>query len=315
MKIALVSTAAILTMTTCVSTGHATTWTRGNLLISSNEVLYEVSLDGVVQQSFSIPGTSESARDIVMDTRGRVHVYNGTFIPQLSTFDPASMTWKHQTVPGWSTVNDVSFGGIGSVGDYVFLTDMRTGADTDKDQGLIRYDLSNSTYVRFAEDIEPIDLTIGFNGMLYALYPGGSPGARFVDVYDPSSLAFIETISLASIFGHTGHRSIAVDVDGNMFIADWDGELQKIDADGNVLDTIHLKENLYDVDLSAHGEIAVGSRFGKVFVTDEFLSAPDDFDRGGNGVFVAFVTVPEPTTCTLALVALVASCFHGRRRR
>lgn len=313
-------------LTALVSTARGATWTAESLLISSSNVLYEVSPNGTQIQSFTIPSIGDArARDIVMDSSGRVHVYNGTFDPFLSTFDPATENWQHRTFPGWSTVNNGTYGGIGVFGDSVFLTDMRTFGDNgaDEAQGIIRFDFSSQTFTRFATNIEPIDLTVGFDGRLYALHPGGSPGGRFVEVYDPNTLAHLDTISLADIFGHTAHRSIAVDADGSMLIADWDGDLQKIDSDGNLLNDTQLvgdwigrpiSASLYDVDVGPNGTIAIGSRFGEVFVSDNNFSAVSDFDLGGSGIFVAFVTVvPEPSA--LPLFSAFATALLGIRRR
>jgi hypothetical protein len=314
------------------SEAQSATLHDGNLLISSGNTLYEVKPAGLQLQSFAIPypgGTrpiTEAARDIIMGGDGRIHVYNGTFDPVLSSFDPASETWEHRSISGWSTVNNGTYGGIGIMNDYVFLTDMRTfGSVEDELQGLIRYDLANQTFTRFATNIEPIDLTIGADGFLYALYPGGSPEGRFLDVFDPVSLAFVRTISFASIFGHTGHRSIAVAADSSIFVADWDGDLQKIDAGGNLLDSLALEGDwigrpihaeLYDVDLSPDGAmLALGSRFGEAFVTDPDFVATSDFDLGDDGLFVAFVSVPEPSATLLFALGAVATLGYRRARR
>ena len=315
----------LLLLATVSPASNAAPLQKGNLLISTRNVLYEVTTDGMRLQSFVIPGPgarsiTESARDIVMDSRGRVHVYNGTFHPFLSTYDPVLDTWQHRTIPGWSTVNNVSYGGIGAVGDYVFLTDMRTGGGGAK--GVIRYDFSTSSYTRFATNTEPIDLTVGLDGRLYVLHPGGSPGGRTIDVYDPLSLSFMGRISLSGIFGHTEHRSIAVDADASLFVADWDSDLQRIDFNGPVggntfsvdrLNATAVGNDLYDVDVSLDGVVAVGSRFGQYYITDENLFAPEEFRIGSGGIFVSFVTVPEPSSG--AMLSVLAAVLLPRRRK
>jgi hypothetical protein len=233
---------------------------------------------------------TESPRDAVALSDGRYVVYNGTFDPVLSHYDNGS--WSHHQFPGWTTVNNGSYGGIASTNRFSFVTDMETAGDGAA-QGVIRFDLTEQApTVRFAEDIEPIDLTIGRDGRLYVLYPGGSPGGRMIDVYDISSLTRIDTIDLEEIFGFTEHRSIAVDVNGDIFIADWDGELQRIDSSGNILHTIDLEVNLYDVDLIAD-EVLVGSRFGEIFILNKDFSSSttvpvEDFGNSlsNDGVFV-----------------------------
>jgi hypothetical protein len=278
----------------------AAQFTPGNLLIQTNEQVREYTPAGGLVQSFATqyPGgvypTTESARDIALDAAGRLHLYNGTFDPHWSVFDPDGDTWSHATFAGWSTVNNGSYGGIGVFGDATFVTDMAT-AGVDAPQGIVRF--ANGAATRFATSIEPIDLTVGLDGLVYALYPGGSPEGRFVDVYDPTTLAFIRTVSLAAIFGHTGHRSIAVNAAGDILIADWDGDLARISAAGAILNQTNLSGiassvNLYDIDVSADGVVVVGDRFGGVVVTNETFSAFAPFSAGPDGVFVHIV--PQP---------------------
>lgn len=100
------------------------------------------------------------------------------------------------TYSGFSTVNNVSYGGIDVYGTTVFASDMFTYAGGEA-QGVIAF---NTVAQRFAENISPIDLTIGLNGFLYTLSPGGSPEGRTISIYDPSSLAYIDSIDLTNIF-------------------------------------------------------------------------------------------------------------------
>ena len=281
-------------------TSWAAALQEGNLLISTSEQLYEYTPNGTLVQSYPIPypGTdpsTESARDIVATPSGDVFVFNGTFRPFLSTLSTSTDTWQHQTHEGWSIVNNGSYGGIATLGDFVFVTDMLTDGN-----GVVRFDLANGTSLRFAENIEPIDLTIGLDGLLYVLHSGGSPGGRFIDVFDPLTMDFIHTISLADIFGHTEHRSIAVNANGDIFIADWDGEIQKIDAAGNVLnvrllDHCYLACNLFDINVSRDGLVVIGDRFGGVTLTDEDFSSITFFQVGTSGIFASIVpAVPAP---------------------
>ena len=81
-------------------------------------------------QQFSVPSPSD-ARDVVVGTAGQAYVYNGTFTPSLSTLDPVAGTWASTTLSGWSTVNNVSYGGVAAFGPYVFASDMNTAGSTD----------------------------------------------------------------------------------------------------------------------------------------------------------------------------------------
>src|SRR5437762_1901022 len=100
----------------------------------SGSVLEELTPSGVLVRSVSIPiaGGTEYARDLAV-TGNQVRVYNGTFSPQLSTYDGASGAWTSTTGPvGWSTVNNVSYGGLAVLGGFGFATDMNTFGGPDK---------------------------------------------------------------------------------------------------------------------------------------------------------------------------------------
>ncbi|MEM9080783.1 MAG: hypothetical protein AAGC74_08850 [Verrucomicrobiota bacterium] len=290
---------------------HAAALSPGNLLVSSNEILYEMSPDGSIIQSFAIPYGSglhpvtESARDIAMGRDGRVHVYNGTFDPYLSTLNPITGTWEHRSIPGWTTVNNGSYGGIDILGDQVFLTNMKTfGEVEDQRSGLVRFNLLTGQITFFAETIEPIDLTLGYDGLLYALFPGGSPEGSFIDVFDPMTLQPLRTISLADTFGHTGHRSIAADANGNVYVADWDGDVQIIDSSGNLIDTLPTLASHNDIALSTDGSLALSTRFNGIYTTDTNFSNPAPISTLENA-FVAYI-VPEPAAPSLLGLAILS---------
>lgn len=58
---------------------------------------------------------------------------------------------------------------------------MVTGGDAEYQKaGIIRFNLLTGPSIRFPETIEPIDLTIGLDGLLYALYPGGMLRCRCI---------------------------------------------------------------------------------------------------------------------------------------
>ena len=54
----------------------------------------------------------------------------------------------------------------------------------------------SGTAFRFADGTASIDLTVGLDGLLYLLSPGGSPGGRTVDVYAPNTYGFVRNIHL-----------------------------------------------------------------------------------------------------------------------
>lgn len=237
-------------------------------------------------------GSNESAKDAVKLSDGTLVVYNGVFDPVLSVY--ANNAWSHLTFSGWSSVNNLTYGGIASNDRYVWVTDMETfGSPEDQDHGIIQFDLDGKNPdFRFAEDIEPIDLTLGKDGLLYALYPGGSPGGRFIDVYNPNDATFVKTINLSDIFGHTAHRSIAVDSDSNVYIADLDGDVQMIDCNDNLVHSINVGGTLFDIDI-VDGHVLVGGVSGEIFIADLQLQGfqtvqTEDLDPvfNGSGVFI-----------------------------
>src|SRR5262249_25530209 len=81
----------------------------GNLLISTRvnsglSYLVEFPPAGQYVSDTVIPsvGPSEGARDLVVDDRGNVQVFNGVNDPFLSTYAPTG-GWAHRTLAGWST--------------------------------------------------------------------------------------------------------------------------------------------------------------------------------------------------------------------
>ena len=297
---------SLLMMTLVPATALADAVTPGNLLISTENTIYETTPDGQIVGAFpaQYPGgaypQTEYARDIVLDSDGMVHVYNGTFSPYLSSRDAGSSlnVWAHETFPGWNTANNVSYGGIDVHGSQVFVTDMLT------ENGVVAFNLDSGVAFRFADGTDAIDLTIGLDGLLYVLSPGGSPGGRTVDVYDPDTYAFVRSIDLTAIFGWNAHRSIAVNYNGDIYVADWDGEIHHVSAAGELVQTIappcdwigrDIQCSFFDIDISETGQLALGSRFGEIIVTDVGFSSVSKFSIGDRGTFVAFAPNPQPT--------------------
>jgi hypothetical protein len=220
----------------------------------------------------------------------------------MSTYDPVSGTWTHVDTVDWDTANNTSYGGVDVAGNKVYVTDMRT---TDAENGVVEFDTSTGAVSRFAAGTDAIDLTIGLDGLLYVLSPGGSPEGRIIDVYDPATYTFIRTIQLTPLFGWNGHRSVAVDHNGDVFIADWDGEIHHVTAAGDLVQTIappcdlngrEIFCSFNDIDISPSGQLVLGSRFGEIFVTDTSFSTVSRFEVGTRSAFVEFV--PEPPAPT-----------------
>ena len=253
------------------------------------------------------PGQSDvlNARDFALDAQGRLYLFNGTFDPYLSNYDSQGGSWSHTTETGWSTINNVSYGGLALSGDTVFVTDMSTAGPNDNLNGILAFDQGTGAVTRFASGTNPQDLNIGLDGQLYAL------SGSLVTIYDPNSLQQTGFVSLGSA-GDV--RSVAADADGNIYAATWDGSLIKYAADGVLLESIALPGSAIDVDVSVDGMIAVGTRLDGVFLTDTDFSFSFNFDNGGWNTFVTFAPVPLPGAVWLFGCALMF-LLTGHRMR
>jgi outer membrane protein assembly factor BamB len=300
---------------------HAGPITDGNILVSCDRVLYEYTPAGSMVQSWPIPDNPASedyAREVVADADGNVYVYNGTFDPRLSKLDPTAGTWSHRSYAGWSTVNNLSYGGLAVHGHNLYATDMAT-AGAGSPQGVVQFDLNSTTTSRFATDIEPIDLTIGLDGLLYVLYPGGSPGGRTIDVYYPTTMQYSRSIDLYSTPADGGQRAIAVNGDGEIFLVNLGGDVWHLDANGALLGSADVTSitgtiYLYDVEVAPDGTVVVGHRDGGFLISDESLASftPVTVTESFEGAFLSFV--PEPASGLLFLLAGCCTILRRRRR-
>jgi hypothetical protein len=262
--------------------------------------------------SGSYPAT-ESARDVSPGADGTAHVFVGTFDPHLGTYDSGTGTWTHRTHSGWSTANNGSWGGVAAYQNYVFVSDQRTFGDggADEANGLVRFDLTSGSSVRFADGTDYIDVTMGWNGLLYALTPGGSPEGTRLSVYDPVSLSLIRTIDHG-----VSLRGVAVNPAGEIFGISWGASIYHFDANGALRESVPIAvSNAHDIDRDATGRLVFGGRFGNVTLTDESLDTFTGFSVGTSDTFVSFVTpVPEPRSYILALAAAVGLLVASRRK-
>lgn len=301
-RLRFLAVAALLTMASMIApsvAGAGTVLQPGNILVSDGRSVLEYTPAGVLVQTVSVPYPgpdpfTENTRDLVSDETGHVHVYNGTFDPYLSSYDLATEQWRHDTHPGWSTVNNVSYGGIARLGRFVFVSDMSTfGEEADRLAGIVRFDLVDGSSIRFAEPTEFIDLYLGLDGLLYGLVGDEVT----VHVFDPSSMAAVRTFTLAAAV-----RGIAVDGSGRVFGASWDGNLYRFTPSGAVVTTLPTGSfNLSDIDVSPGGQLVIGGRFGDVILSTTELTTVTRFAAGSDPVFVAVVlamdTGPDAAKC------------------
>jgi hypothetical protein len=265
-----------------------------------------------------LPGTNnlqndDWARDLLVDQFGDVRLYNGTFDPYLLSLDISSGSYTQETFDGWSSVNDSTYGGIARLTDSIYLTDMETTGGPP--QGILEYNINSQSFVRFATEIEPEDLNIGLDGLLYAI-DGFSDPTDEVFIYDPVTHQQIDIVDVE----RTDHRSVAAIEDGTFFTATWDGRILHYDRDGNLLNSLAVPTAQFaDMDINADGQIALGTRLsGEVVLT---TTALDSFERFritestiGGDIFVTWgAAVPEPSS--IPVLVLLGLVTIKRRRK
>jgi PEP-CTERM motif len=296
--------------------------TTGNILVTGgNGTLYEFTPSGGFVQSTGIAtqGGTEVLRDVVVDSNGNVQLYNGTFSPTLTSYNPNNGTSTQTSVAGWSTVNNGTYGGISAYGNYAYVTDMAT-AGSGSPNGLIRFNVNDLSNQRFASGTDFIQVATGRDGLLYGLYPGGSPDGTHIAVYDPNSLSLVRTINLAVQL-----RGLAVDASGNIFGCSLTGHIYRLDSNGNVLADLSTGAILADLAMSATGQIVVTEPVlaGKFLLTDTSLTSFSSVQLPNGDtplyMFASFAeapinsTAPEPSS--LCLVGLGAAGYWIHRRR
>jgi hypothetical protein len=254
--------------------------------VSSEQVLYEYTMDGVYAWQTAIPtapGCCGESRDLIHLGGDSIAVYNGTFSPILSEYDINHGAWTSRAYSGWSTVNNVSYGGIALYKGAIYVTDMYT-ASPGTPKGIVRFDADGVTVNRYFTGTEYIDVSMGLDGKMYALrnYYGD------LDVIDPETMTKLYMLDL----GHTSSiRGVAVDSNGDIYGASWDGKVYRYDAGGVRTGSISTTlSNPTDIDIDLAGRLLIGSRFGKVALTDvdfSFLQVIDVMGTSGP-TFVAF---------------------------
>ncbi len=325
---------AIGLIATTSFSARGASFTPGDILVSSTtdlqtSILREYTPTGTLVQTFSVPiapGGDAYARGIATDAAGNVQIYNGTFSPYLTTLNPAgSGSFSNHTFSGWSTVNDIYFGGVVVNGNYAYATDMATADPGGSPNGIVRFDLTNFSATRFASgpangsgDYTMVGL--GLNGKLYAPWPGGSPVGDNIDVINPVTMTKT-TITLPFLFQVSG---VTADSAGNIYAvgALGDGHIYKLDSNGNVLAEISTGfTGLTGLEISNSGQLLTASNGGEVILTNTSFSQLTSFSVGSQiTTFDAFVTpptvpsVPEPASLTLVAIGLGVVAFGIRSK-
>lgn len=251
-----------------------------DILVSSrNKISVYSSVDNSLVSTTNVDQpSSNDARDLVRLSDGRVAIFNGVFDPKLSIWNQTANTWVHYTFENWGIPNNVSYGGIASNGQYIYVTDGLSG-----DNGLIRFDKDTGSAERFLEELNTgyIDVTMGLDGYIYALRNTYGD----LDKIDPSTMSSVKSIDLGHL---SSSRAIAVDMAGFIYMASWNGSVVKYDSAGLQISSTLLTGNLYDIDIHPDGQLIVSERFGDIFVRDFELAEVTNFSIGSDGSFVAY---------------------------
>jgi hypothetical protein len=260
---------------------------------------------------------SEAVRGVAIDGLGRAVVYYGTFTPSLWVYDPTTGTSSTMTYPGWSSINSLRYGGLGVYSHYAFATDMST-ANGGEPAGIVRFDLSNGTAQRTGL-ADYRQLTIGQDGLVYALQGGTSPESQEVDVYDPNGLGLVRSFNMPEPLD-----ALAVAKNGDIFAIQNQGDAIHYTPTLTVVKRMDISYfgGYRDVALSPTGQIAIASSGGMVLYTDTSLNGYTSFHAGyndtnnslGNTETEAVTFVPEPASGLLLCGAGGIALLLRRRR-
>jgi PKD repeat protein len=242
------------------------------------------------------------ARDLVRAADNTWLVFNGTFDPTLAVYTPGTGGWTQTPYSGWSTVNNVSYGGLTTAGHYAYVPDMTTfNSLAAEAKGIVRFDLTDLSAARFLSDRAYTDLNMGRDGKLYALQSDYGP----IDVVNPDTMA-VERSFYPGGGGFSSVstlRGVAADAAGNVFVVSWDEAVYKLSPTGTELGHYNMTGpgggaffgDTQDVDISADGtRLAIGSRFGWVVQMAADFTDVSYFQAGDEPVFVAFNEPPGP---------------------
>jgi hypothetical protein len=271
---------------------HAQPLTPGNLVVGIENMLMEYTPTGTKLQELEIPlgdPPTEHARAVAVLPNGMLAIYNGTFSPVLSIYDPHDQSWTHHAGPtGWSCIHNDSYGDVAGDSRYIYANDMKTFMK--EECGLIRFDASAGyTPLRFGDSAAYLGLCIGYDGLIYGI--AHNPWA--IHVYDPITLQ--RQRELLHNAQETSIRGLCVNALGQLFtVDDWDGTIRRYDRDANLQKSLILAEDPTDIDLTADGRIIVGDRFGNVFLTTESLDSFSTFNAGTDDTYVTFIPIPPP---------------------
>ncbi|MDO3387625.1 cellulose binding domain-containing protein [Gilvimarinus sp. SDUM040013] len=275
---------------------------QDSVLVMGNNTIYRYSYAGVLLETIEIPNFYQwdSARDIIPVSETEIAVFNGQFNPNLSIYDGDS--WAHREYDEWSIVANVSYGGIAADANYIYLTDMKTGSGGTA-QGIVRFDRQLETFARFLTDDEYIDITLGEDGLLYAL----EDTYGHLQIVNPATMGVEREVDLGHI---SSSRAATADENGNIFLAGWNGAISKFDPEGNLVASVSTTAAFSDIDIRGDNILVTSYYEEEALLYTTELEYVSTFSAGGRYTFAAFsylepeVEKPEPeVTAELAITS------------
>lgn len=232
----------------------------GNSWIAqANGNLYLADEAGLPSQAISIPAIqphTNDQRDITVLEDGRIAVFNGSFTPVLSIYNPATHQWRSLSAAAWSMNYSSNSGGLASQGNIVYAADYQTYERLGN--GYVRFDLDDDS-ISYVAGIAATDIAIGLDDDLYL-----SNGAT-IQKFNASTSQLLSELTLPD------HGAIAVDALGHIFTVDWQGAINKYNAQGVLLNSLTLEDRLVDVDVRSNGDLLVTDHYGRVYRSDRAL--------------------------------------------
>src|SRR5579872_5850820 len=125
----------------------------------------EYTPTGTLVQTWTITSSfgTEYARDLGVDTSGKIIIYNGTFSPSLTELNPVTGAKTNYSYPGWNVANNVTWGGLAVNQGYAYAADQEIGSDSGNQNGIVRFDLSNGSAQRFFAGTDVTSIGYGLN--------------------------------------------------------------------------------------------------------------------------------------------------------
>lgn len=286
----------------------------------SSSVVREYTPVGTLVQSWTIPssGGTEYARDLGASSGGNIAIYNGTFSPSLTVLNPSTGVTTNYSFAGWSTVNNIHWGGLAVAGNYAYATDNETAGDGSNQNGVVRFNLADGSAERFLAGTDTTSVGIGLNHKLYAISPNLSPGQNVLTIMDAATMNVEKNVNLP--FGLSG---VTADAAGNIYGTSGQ-TIYKLDENGNVLGSLATNYALGGIKISPTDQLVIDNNGGQVVTSDTSLSNYSEFSVPGAGnyftSFADFATplpspVPEPASVMIFGAVMTSLVLHRPRRR